>query len=189
MRRLAATLAVAALGFTACGGDDDDAAATTVADTTSDTTVPADTTDVTEPADDTVAPVTSAPTDAATDDTSVPETAVPTTEPEPDDLMATLEVPVIDIATPTSGGGERPLLQWAAVDGATAYRLVVLAEGEPYWAWVGRTASVPFGGGDPGSGPGQLAVLTGDAAYTWTVTAWDDGGNLLGASAPAPIAP
>lgn len=103
-------------------------------------------------------------------------------------IAAALGVPSIEVLTPASGGGERPVLEWAAIDGTDRYDVVALtAEGEPYWAWVGSTNSVVFGGGDADAGPGQLAVVYGP--LTWTVAAFGADGQLLALSDPAPLAP
>ena len=115
------------------------------------------------------------------------------TEPPVDDppeagIAEALGVPALEILTPASGGGERPVLEWASVDGADTYDVVALtADGEPYWAWVGQTNSVVFGGGDGDAGPGQLAVVYGP--LTWTVAAFGADGALLALSDPAPLAP
>ena len=99
-----------------------------------------------------------------------------------------LGVATVEIVTPASGGGERPLLEWAAVEGAEEYDVVALtADGEPYWAWVGQTTSVVFGGGDPAGDAGQLAIVYGP--LTWTVAAYDPDGTLLALSDRAPLAP
>jgi hypothetical protein len=186
---LATTLLV-----TACGGDDDatdttsaTSAPTTAAadDTTDDTTD--NTTDDGDATTDTTEPATDQP-----DESQPPATTEPpatTAPPTGDRLLQALDIPAIEVLTPAAGGGERPLLEWVAVDGAASYHVVVQSDGEPYWAWVGATTSVPLGGGEVGSDPGLLAVLTPDAAFTFTVTAWGADDELLGASPASPLAP
>ncbi len=135
-------------------------------------------------------PSTTAPTVTDGTDDSVADDTTSTTQPAAEGMSITdaLDVGVIDIVTPPSGGGERPLLEWTEVDGAGEYDVVVLTEdGEPYWAWVGQTNSVVFGGGDPDGEPGQLAVVHGP--LTWTVAAFDAAGDLLALSERIPLAP
>lgn len=190
-------IAAVALLVAACGGDDD---TTDTTDTTSPASTPAsETTDSATP--DTTDPDTTDTTEPATDqpdETQPPATAetpatteppATTAPPAADGLLQALDVAAIEVLTLETGLGERPLLEWAAVDGATSYHVVVQSDGEPYWAWVGSTTSVPLGGGQAGSDPGLLAVLTPDAVFTFTVTAWGNGDELLGASPAAPLAP
>ncbi len=156
-----------------------------------------------EPAVNTSPPATSSDLDPATTDTSdappvpdhlgidpEPTEAPPDVEstPDPPTVGGVLGVGAVEIVTAASGGGERPLLEWNAVEGADEYHVVALAAfGGPYWAWVGQATSVVFGGGDAGSDPGQLATVF--EPLTWTVAAFDPDGNLLALSAPSPLAP
>ena len=119
-----------------------------------------------------------------------PTEAPPSIEPagEVSAIAGVLGVATIEIVTPPSGGGERPVLEWVAVEGAEGYDVVALTEdGEPYWAWVGRTTSVVFGGGDPADDAGHLAIVYGP--LTWTVAAFGPDGTVLALSNRTPLAP
>lgn len=73
-------------------------------------------------------------------------------------------------------GGQRPTVAWAAVDGASSYRLTVLADvGQP-WAWEGTDTSVTLGGGQQ-DGEGLGFRLT--SAAVITVTAHGADGVVL----------
>jgi hypothetical protein len=114
--------------------------------------------------------------------------AVPTAVGSPlvePDVAATLEL----LAPPTEGAGEVPTFSWAAVSGASTYRLVVLdGDRGPIWAWEGAETSVNLGGlpnerpaGEPGPviGPGS----------SWSVTALDDEGHVVAVSPSRPVSP
>jgi len=95
--------------------------------------------------------------------------------------------PVIQL-TPAEGVGVRPTLDWAAVDGAGSYFLVVKdEEGAAYWAWQGSETSIPLGGAefpeDYGNGP------TIGPGYTWSVSAYAADGTFLAISGDRPVSP
>jgi len=99
-----------------------------------------------------------------------------------------LGVGTIEQLTPISGGGTRPLLEWAPVDGADRYFVLVSApSGVIYWGWRTSDTSVPVGGypqlNEGAAGP---AVSEG---MTWTVTAVDADGRIIAVSPHRPIAP
>lgn len=120
-------------------------------------------------------------------ETSVTTTAPPTTTPPITSPLAASGVGGIEIVSPTTGAGERPTFEWATVDGATEYSLVVsdAATGAPIWAWRGPSTSVPLGAGliDGQEGP----RLTGPA--TLDVFALAATGGVLAASGPVLLAP
>ncbi len=84
-------------------------------------------------------------------------------------------------APPEEGAGETPTFEWEPVDGATAYRLVVLdAEGRAVWAWEGPATSVALGGVPDRPEGGEGPVLT--PSSTWSVAALDADGHVVAAS-------
>lgn len=102
--------------------------------------------------------------------------------------------PVISGAEPieqlsaTSGGGARPLLEWAPVAGAATYIVIVYtAGGEPYWSAITTEPQV-FIGGPLQIPEGRDGPIV-DDGYTWAVYADDAEGTLLAASALRDISP
>ena len=158
MRRRAATLALCvALVGTGCSGDD----APSTADTGSGAA-------------------------AAASPTAAPlVTAEPASDGAP--LVAGLgDAPIVQ-TTPTSGGGDRPVLAWEAVDGAADYVVMVHdADDSPYWAWTTEDTSVRVGLTDrPDAAPGPRVT----DGMTWVVVARDAGGIPVASSPRRPIAP
>lgn len=101
---------------------------------------------------------------------------------------ALMGLPGIELFTPVSGSGTRPILEWGAVDGAAYYMVSIRTlEGAGYWAWRTADSSVPVGGHPrlneaavgPRVAPGML----------WSVVAFDSEDNLIAASNHRPIAP
>ncbi len=89
---------------------------------------------------------------------------------------------LLEEATP----GPRPLLSWAAVDGADRYTLVVLGDdGTPYWAWSGTETTIHFGGFDDPDAIGPWV----HEAMTWTVAATDAAGKPLAISQAGILTP
>lgn len=172
-----AVVALTAFGLlAACSSGDDSPAATGPA-----TTEPATSQPDTTPA--TTAPATTAPA------TTQPATTQPatTTEPEPGPprLAGLAE---IELTTAHRGGGQRPLLEWSAVEGADTYGVYLYAPDETiYWSWQGGERSVFVGGEnqlpDSVSGP---SVIDG---MTWSVVAYDAALVPVGSSELRPIAP
>jgi len=139
-------------------------------------------------------PETTAPTSSTASPTSdttpnAPNTANDTDADSTDSVIrAALGIPPVTLLTPESGGGSRPELAWAVVDGAFFYNVVLLdPTGRGYWGWEGTAAAVHVGG-EPVikeglSGP---SVIDG---MTWQVAAYDDDQNLIALSHRQPIAP
>lgn len=68
-------------------------------------------------------------------------------------------------------GGARPLLSWPDVPGAALYRVAVVQDDGPGWAWSGDVSSVVLGGGAEGRvGPG-FALSSAGEAYVLAVDA------------------
>ena len=124
--------------------------------------------------------------------TQAPETTTTAAAPETTTTVvqepAMVGADLVEQLTPTSGGGTRPLLEWAAVDGAATYFVTIYTEtGGSYWAavtedtktFVGGPLQIPAGRTGPNVAEG----------YTWVVYAEDADGNLLAVSPPRPIAP
>lgn len=179
-RLLAMALALA-MAVSACGGDDDDT-----------TSAPAD---EPAPAAETQDDSSTADEPATADDEDVAEptpeptaTPEPTPTPPPEAVLPIEGSPVIELLTEAAGGGTRPLLSWAPLDGAGNYHVVVYDEqGTPYWAartaetsiYVGGPAQIPEGVDGP-----QIA-----AGYSWAVYADDANGAPLGSSPLTSIDP
>ncbi len=177
MSRVIATGVVLTLALVACGSDDDGDTITTDPLTTS---APAtDAPPATDP------PATDPPT------TDPPATDPPATDPPatdaPADAASFAEAAGLGTVELAAAGGEpHPLLAWAPVDGAAAYRVTVLtSDGSPYWAWLGENTEVRFGGAPDGGG--QTAILF--EPMTWTVVALDADGLPIAASDRADITP
>lgn len=187
MIRSAAVVAAVVLLVTGCSGDDDaevSSSGTSAADgeaddapAGADSGSPATTAPLTDDADGTANPTT-VPT------TTAPAT-VPTTAPTPlvDGVEATIE-----LLAPVSGSGPRPLLEWAAADGAAMYTVAVYApDGAPYWTWTGPETSVHVGG-NPQLADGEPGPSVSDE-MSWAVMAFDADMVPVAVSNRRPIAP
>lgn len=195
VRVLLATVIIALLG--ACSGSDDSAV-------TLDTSAPTATTgtepsSTTEASDDIEAP-TPTPTTTPADDIEAPTTTPADDQPADETTDTTIEAPTttvgvidgvedtIELLTPVAGSGIRPRLEWASVEGASHYMVVVDApDGSPYWTWTGEATAVHVGG-DPvleDDRPGP-SIIDG---MTWGVVALDDEIVPVAYSERRPIAP
>lgn len=117
-----------------------------------------------------------------------PTAATDTSSLEHPSAGSQLGLPGIELLTPSSGGGTRPILEWTEVNGADHYLVSVkTAEGNGYWAWRTDTTSVPVGGpprlNEEAVGP---RIVTG---MTWSVIALDRSDAIIAASNNRPIAP
>jgi hypothetical protein len=183
-RRLATSLAAAALVAGCSGGDNTDDVAIDEPSASEPTIVDESASEPTivDESDD---PETSGSESPSTSPTTTTE---PVAEP---DLEASLPLPdtaAIVQTTVISGGGARPLLGWEPVEGAASYIVVVFtADGDPYWSAVTDQAEIYVGGPvqipDDNDGP---RVADG---YTWVVYADDADGALLASSPQRPISP
>lgn len=127
--------------------------------------------------------------DEAANETDATETDTTETGAADDTTDATapsVESPLDEIVIEAAPAGPRPLLSWAAVDGAALYRVVVVdADGAPYWAWSGSETQVFVGGVDDPALPGAVVF----ESMTWTVVALDEDGLPLSISDVAPLEP
>lgn len=134
---IAGVLMVAACG----GGDDsvDDAVDAPASTTTASTSTGAEPTEA---------------TDGAVDDSAEAEDPPPSsTTTEPAELSRSTgtliygDLDVVGLELTDSGVVGRPLIAWAAVDGADSYEIIVATqEGQWYWSWFGSGTEVPVGG-------------------------------------------
>ncbi len=95
----------------------------------------------------------------------------------------------IELLTPANGAGEKPLFEWAAVEGAARYSLILqFTDGQPYWAWSGSQTSVYLGGthSPPAAEAAGPALQPGMA---WAVLAFDAQQNIIAASQLQAISP
>lgn len=119
--------------------------------------------------------------------TQTSTTALSTADEQPS-AGAQLGLPGMELLTPVSGSGTRPILEWTEVSGADHYLVSVkTAEGNGYWAWRTESTSVPVGGlprlNEQAAGPRIVAGMT------WSVIALDESGAIIAASNHRPIAP
>lgn len=109
--------------------------------------------------------------------------------PQPDRLLPGVNVPEIELLTPTEGVGVKPKFEWKAVDGATSYSLMLFdADGKTYWAWMGKSSYIYLGSSltappEDSAGP----ILQPD--MRWAVAAYDAQNHLLATSQFRPISP
>lgn len=99
-------------------------------------------------------------------------------------------LPAIELLVPgTSGAGEVPGFEWAPVDGAARYRLVVLdGSGKMLWAWNGADTKVNLGG-LPEARPEGVGGPLINAGSSWSVIAFDASGNAIAASNIRAVSP
>lgn len=99
------------------------------------------------------------PQPTPSEDTTVDPAAEPTQGAETPTQAAASVVEVV--------GDARPTIRWPAVDGAASYRVTVLQDDGPAWAWEGEQTEVVLGGGDQDGG-GLGFRLTSSAVVTVT---------------------
>jgi len=88
----------------------------------------------------------------------------------------------------TEGVGEVPTFEWSPVEGAAAYRLVVVdADGGAVWAWEGDGTSAPLGGVPDRPVGAEGPVLS--PGSSWSVSALDAEGHVLAVSLLRPVSP
>ncbi len=160
----------------ACGGSDGDGTASLSPTTPSAPPASA------EPASEPVVAPSTAP--SSTPSTAPSETSVHVAELSD---LASLDAIVVD--NPPTSNGERPLLAWEPVDGASRYALT-LAElgGTVYWAWTGTSNAVWLGGQNdepPPDAAGPVLV----EELVMRVVAFDESNAIIAASTPTPITP
>lgn len=105
---------------------------------------------------------------------------------------APFSLPEIELTTPGAGGGVRPELGWAPVDGAAAYSVTVYAaSGQAWWAWHGTETSTVVGGGEPVPAGEEVAdggPVVGEG-MSWDVVALDADGTPIAHSPVRPLSP
>lgn len=120
---------------------------------------------------------------------SSPSPATPSPSPTTDDeaFVPGLSDEVVVQTTPVSGGGDRPVLAWEAVDGAGDYVVMVhTSDDAPYWSWATTETQVRVGLTDrPDTAPGPRV----GEGMTWVVVARDGDGLPIATSPRRPIAP
>jgi len=105
-----------------------------------------------------------------------------TTRPRPS-LLGDLST--IELLAPTeSDAGRAPTFEWAPVDKAATYRLLVLAPDAPTWAWLGSATSVRYGGVPEGANGPSLRP-----GSWWSVTALTGDGSVLAVSDLRAVSP
>jgi hypothetical protein len=115
-------------------------------------------------------------------------TAMPT-EVQGEPFISAPGVALLKLLTDIEAVGEKPLLKWENVTGASRYQLIVFNEaGEPYWAWEGTNTQI-YMGGTEAQPPEDSSGPSIGAGYTWAVVAYGSDGRLLAASEVRPISP
>jgi len=104
-------------------------------------------------------------------------------------LLPDVNVPEIELLTPFDGVGTRPKFEWKEVDGAASYSLMLFdANGDAYWAWMGKSSYV-YLGGTLDAPPEDSAGPTLQPDMRWAVAAFDTQDHLLATSVFRPISP
>ena len=99
------------------------------------------------------------------------------------------DIPQVALLGPsTTGAGVGPTFEWAPVEGATSYRLSVLAPDGPIWVWEGAETSVALAL-RPDPRPASAPALEIVAGSSWSVAALDAAGDLLAVSGSRPVSP
>lgn len=109
------------------------------------------------------------------------------------------ELAEVQLTAPASQhAGTSPVFGWNPIEGAYFYRLSLLTDGGPLWAWEGTQTSVRLGGYTAEPAPGATALRLTEPGW-WSVSALDYAGELIAISAlfaispderaPAPLAP
>jgi hypothetical protein len=142
------------------------------------------------PSGDIAATTTDGDTESASTTAAVTPQTTTTSEPEPEGplYIEGIVLPSVTLLTATSGGGERPLLDWEPVDGAAWYQaIVVTSGGDTYWTWPTEDTAVFVSGveSDVTTSPGPRIAQ----GMTWAVLAFDDTNLLIAQSNHRPIEP
>lgn len=115
-----------------------------------------------------------------------PDPSLDSATPTPASSPSTAAPEFPPVETMATDPGPRPLLEWAAVDGADEYHVSVFASsGDAYWSWSGTQTQVHVGGvADPEAvGPHVFEDMT------WVVVAATEDGSILAMSPPATLTP
>ncbi len=95
----------------------------------------------------------------------------------------------IQLLTPSSGAGIKPLFEWSPIDGAAQYSLFLqFSDGQPYWTWTGTSTSIYLGGTDSPP-PEDAAGPILEDGMSWSIIALDAQGNIIATSALQLISP
>ncbi len=87
-----------------------------------------------------------------------------------------------------AGAGPIPTFEWASVEGADGYRLVVRgADGNATWAWEGGGTSIVLGAVPEREAGDGGPILT--AGSSWSVVALDGDGHAIAVSELRPASP
>jgi len=108
---------------------------------------------------------------------------------QPDRLLPGVNVPQIELLSPTEGVGLKPKFEWRAVDGAASYTLILKdVDGKTYWAWMGKNPYTWLGSSFTAP-PEDSAGPTLQSDMRWAVAAFDAQNHLLGTSLFRSISP
>jgi len=95
----------------------------------------------------------------------------------------------IELLTPSSGAGEKPLFEWLPIEGASEYSLFLqFPDGQPYWSWLGSATTVYLGGSSSAPSPDAAGPILLDG-MSWAVIAFDTQGNVIASSNLQAISP
>ncbi|MEN8039940.1 MAG: hypothetical protein ABFR95_00370 [Actinomycetota bacterium] len=115
-------------------------------------------------------------------------TSIPDAELVGPPAIPTLDLDVIVLDNPTSGGGSMQELAWGSVNDGVRYDVVMFDSlGDLYWSWSTVETSVFMGGVETTlENPPGPQILEG---MTWFVLAFDESGGLVAQSEVRAIAP
>lgn len=95
----------------------------------------------------------------------------------------------IELLTPTSDAGLKPLFEWSPVENASRYSVFLqFSDGQPYWSWSGAGTSVYLGGYDSAPPDDSAGPVLLDG-MSWAVVAFDAQGTVIASSHLQPISP
>ena len=99
-------------------------------------------------------------------------------------------LPTLELTAPgESGAGEVPVFEWAAVEGAVRYRLVVLdGSGAMLWSWNGSDTKVRLGGLPDAYPEGSAGPVIAPGS-SWSVVAFGADGKALAVSSVRSVSP
>lgn len=104
-------------------------------------------------------------------------------------VAAAGDLPTVELLAPgATAAGAYPRFRWSAVDGADLYRIAVLDESGPVWAWEVDTTEVRLGGieDEPSEGYGGIRL---EGPAWWSVTAITEAGEIVAMSDLRAVSP
>lgn len=108
---------------------------------------------------------------ASADEDPLPAAPIASPDAPPTSPADAVDDAFVGSIAAAESGGSRPQLSWPEVEGAALYRVAVVQDDGPGWAWSGGESRVVLGGGAEGRvGPG-FALSSPGTAYVIAVSA------------------